>query len=85
MARTPPAIAEGRGQLLYDTHCVGCHSQQVHWRDKRAARDWPGLRAQVVRWQANLGLDWSADEIEAVSRHLNARHYRYPVPGAGSL
>ena len=25
-----------RGELLYTTHCIACHSTQVHWRDKRS-------------------------------------------------
>ena len=54
-AQTAPAT---RGALLYDTHCIACHTTQMHWRDNKVARDWPGLKAQVRRWQGNNALGW---------------------------
>lgn len=36
-----------RGQQLYSTHCIGCHTVQMHWRAQKTARDWPTLKAQV--------------------------------------
>jgi len=73
----PPAT---RGQLLYDTHCIACHTTQMHWRDKHIVTDWAGLLAQVRRWQAAAKLDWSDEDIEAVARHLNDSIYRLPMP-----
>jgi mono/diheme cytochrome c family protein len=26
-----------RGERLYTTHCIACHSTQMHWRDKWVA------------------------------------------------
>jgi mono/diheme cytochrome c family protein len=72
----PPASP--RGEMLYATHCTACHSAKVHWRDKRLVTDWASLTAQVGRWQANAGLDWSGDEILDVARYLNATIYRVP-------
>lgn len=81
LALLGPAVqAQSRGALLYDTHCIACHSTQMHWRDAKAARDWPGLLAQVQRWQASIGLNWSDEDIAAVAAHLNQRYYRYPRP-----
>ncbi len=68
------------GELLYNTHCIGCHNEQVHWRDKKIAKDWPGLQAEVRRWQRTSGLRWSNEDVVAVTRYLNALHYHYPVP-----
>src|SRR5574338_705145 len=34
-----------RGELLYSTHCIACHSAQVHWREKKLATDWATLRS----------------------------------------
>lgn len=76
-----PAPGSARGELLYATHCDGCHTTQVHWRDQRLANDWTSLRLQVLRWQSNTGLAWSEDDIVAVTRYLNDRYYRFPVPG----
>ncbi len=75
-----PVPESSRGELLYATHCIGCHTAQVHWRDKRLATDWPSLRKQVSRWQANTGLGWSDDDIVAVTRYLNDLYYRFPAP-----
>ena len=69
-----------RGELLYTTHCQGCHTTQVHWREKRLAGDWAGLTAQVERWQKNANLGWSGEDVDAVSRYLNARYYRFATP-----
>lgn len=79
-----PAAAQDaaptRGQLLYETHCVECHNQQMHWRDNSQVRDWAGLLVQVGRWQAAAGLAWSVDDIEAVARFLNEAIYQLPQP-----
>ena len=84
-AAASPAAAQAaadlqRGALLYETHCIACHTTQMHWRDNRVARDWDGVRAQVRRWQGNNSLGWSDADIEAVARHLNQRYYRYKLP-----
>ncbi len=71
---------ENSGRLLYETHCVACHSEEVHWRDKRQAKDWNSLLIQVERWQASMHLLWRQDEIFAVAHYLNAQHYGYPEP-----
>src|SRR5690606_1071073 len=67
-----------RGQLLYTTHCIECHTAQMHWRAGRLARDWDGLRAQVTRWQATGALNWTPADIDAVTRYLNETIYRFP-------
>ncbi len=85
LAAALPAAAQtaadtARGALLYETHCIACHTTQMHWRDNRVARDWAGVLAQVRRWQGNNSLGWSDADIEAVARHLNQRYYRYKLP-----
>jgi mono/diheme cytochrome c family protein len=72
------APAPSRGELLYNTHCIACHSTQMHWREQRLARDWPSLKAQVRRFQGVAGLAWSDEDIAAVTRHLNDTIYRFP-------
>lgn len=73
--------SQTRGEMLYSTHCSACHSEQVHWREKKLATDWNSLIVQVRRWQANIGLVWSEAEIEDTARYLNAAHYHFPVIG----
>lgn len=67
-----------RGELLYSTHCNACHTAKIHWRDKKLAADMDGLKIQVRRWQGNIGLDWTEEEITDVVRYLNAVYYRFP-------
>ncbi len=69
-----------RGALLYETHCVECHTTQMHWRAQRLARDWGSLRAQVQRWQALARLDWDAGDVDEVTRYLNDTVYRFEPP-----
>jgi len=75
-----PATAQSRGELLYQTHCIACHSSQIHWLEQRLATDWESLRAQVQRWQAVASLDWREDDVSAVARYLNDRFYGFDVP-----
>jgi len=67
-----------RGELLYSTHCIACHTSHVHWREQRLATDWASLKYQVNRWQSNTGLGWNAEDIDAVSTYLNALYYHFP-------
>ncbi len=75
-AQTTPA--QTRGELLYSTHCVTCHTTQMHWRSERQAFDWESVRFQVRRWQINAGLTWNEADISEVSRYLNETIYHYP-------
>jgi mono/diheme cytochrome c family protein len=77
-AAQAPTAAPSRGELLYSTHCVSCHTAQIHWRDKRLATDWTSLKGQVRRWQSNVGLNWNDDEIVDVARRLNTLYYHFP-------
>ena len=76
-ATAPCAYAQSRGQLLYSTHCISCHTTEMHWRDKKVAVDWTSLRLQVWRWQDNAGLGWSEADVQDVTRYLNESIYRY--------
>lgn len=78
----PEALAPepSRGELLYDTHCLQCHTEQIHWREHKLVRDWPSLRAQVDRWQRAARLAWTAEDVGAVAAYLNATVYRFAAP-----
>ncbi len=83
VAGAQPAKELTRGELLYSTHCIACHSVQLHWRDKKQVTDWNSLRVEVRRWQERAGLGWNDDDVAEVARYLNALHYRYPLPDVG--
>ena len=79
MPQAPPqAPAQLNGELLYSTHCIACHTTQMHWREKKLATDWNTLVAQIQRWQANTGLGWKEEEVTSVARYLNDSFYQYP-------
>jgi mono/diheme cytochrome c family protein len=82
-AQSPPE--KSRGELLYTTHCIGCHTTQVNWREKKLASDWASLTAQVDRWQKKANLGWSGEDVDAVVRYLNAAYYRLPAPAVKSI
>ncbi len=72
----PDAAAQSRGELLYTTHCIACHSAQVHWRDQKLVTDWTSLKTQVQRWQQVNSLGWSPADVVDVARYLNNVIYR---------
>lgn len=78
VANAQPKGETPRGELLYSTHCIACHNAKIHWRNKKIAKDWTGLKAQVRRWQGIQGLVWSDNDVAEVARYLNARYYHYP-------
>ena len=79
-APTGSASAQSRGELLYNTHCIACHSTQMHWRDQRRATDLDSLKEQVRLWQGRALLSWAEDDIVEVTRHLNQSIYRFGQP-----
>jgi mono/diheme cytochrome c family protein len=79
-AQTQPGASAARGELLYATHCIACHSREIHWRQKKLASDWASLNTEVRRWAANTGLGWSDEEIADVARYLDATLYRFRAP-----
>ena len=73
---------EPRGELLYSTYCIGCHTTQVHWREKRLATDWTSLNFQVHRWQQNVAPGLADDDVAAIAIYLNDLYYHFPATDA---
>ena len=80
LAFVAEAADPARGRNLYELRCLDCHSQSVHARAKRTARDFEDVRRWVARWNANLKLRWTVEEIDDVAVHLNGTYYHYPCP-----
>lgn len=81
-----PARAQSRGELLYDMHCVACHSEKMHWRSGKLVNDWASLERQVRHWQQAASLGWNDEDILEVARDLNQRFYGFaPRNTTGSL
>jgi mono/diheme cytochrome c family protein len=66
-----------RGQLLYETHCGGCHYERMHDRMRTKIRDLADLRDEVARWAPQTGRNFSLDEREDLAQYLNESHYRF--------
>lgn len=77
-----PAFAQdaGRGKLLYDTHCGGCHYERVHERVRSDVKGLADLRDAVARWAEQTKHRFTVQEIEEVVQYLNASHYRFGLP-----
>jgi mono/diheme cytochrome c family protein len=81
LASGPVSAADAkRGGIVYETRCKACHEDSVHNRDARKSKSFDALRAQVLRWSAEAGGVWTADEIDDVARYLNERYYHFPCP-----
>jgi len=80
LANAQPDRPVSRGELLYTTHCIACHSAKLHWRDQKLAKDWASLNTQVRRWQKNAELKWNDDDIAEAARYLNSSYYHYAEP-----
>jgi hypothetical protein len=68
--------------MLYESRCSGCHDRSVHARTARAAQSFGDVRGYVMKWDRQTGALWRDDEIDAVTRYLNERYYRFPCPPA---
>lgn len=76
---------QSRGELLYNTNCVACHNEKMHWRGRKLVYDWDSLEEQVRRWQQASSLGWRDEDITEVARYLNARFYGFtPANRLGS-
>jgi len=75
-----PAQAQdaGRGRLLYETHCVGCHYARLHDRDRAKSRiqSAADLRDEVSRRAGDTRRPFTLDDLEDLFEYLNRSHYR---------
>ena len=74
------ASAQRSGERIYKSYCLGCHTTKAHWREKRLATDWASLKFQVRRWVNNIGVELSEGEVDALTRYLSRRYYRFATP-----
>ena len=69
-----------RGRLLHDQRCVSCHDTRVYKRDSKVARNYDEIRAQVVRWETNVSLNWNDSDVDSVTTYLARTFYKVPCP-----
>lgn len=66
----------GRGRLLYENHCVVCHTSRVHRRAAPLPMNLEELRGIVAGWARDQKLNWSDGEISDVVEYLDSTYYR---------
>jgi len=75
-----PAAAQdaGRGKLLYELHCNGCHYERVHERNrnKTVVHSLANLRDQVALRAAQTGRQLTLDDLADIAEYLNRSYYR---------
>jgi cytochrome c len=67
-----------RGQLLYETHCTGCHYERIHKREreKSRVRTLAELRVEVVRRAADTRRPFTVEDLDDIAEYLNRSYYR---------
>lgn len=67
-----------RGRVLYELHCIACHTPGIHARRDKlpATRDELRMLVDHFRRSANLGL--TRDEMEDIVEFLNRTRYHFP-------
>jgi hypothetical protein len=66
-----------RGAMLYENHCLECHTLQSQWQQKKRVTDRKSLVTEIDHWQQTSGLEWNQRDIDEVSHYLNDRLYHY--------
>ena len=64
-----------RGRLLYEKHCVVCHTQKVHRRIPPLPANKDHLRFIVTVWVMHESMRWSKQDIEDVVHYLDRTYY----------
>ena len=81
---TTPAVAApaepSRGELLYETHCQGCHESELHVRTDHRAQTSAAVHDWVQYWAERKALGWNNEDVIEVSDFLVRRYYRFPPP-----
>ena len=77
VAATAASADSGRGKLLYENQCSGCHESSVHIRDDHKAKSITDIRAAVLRWSETQKLHWGPAEINDVTDYLDETFYHY--------
>jgi len=66
-----------RGRMLYDNHCIACHTSKVHRRIPPLPIDVKELRQIVAAWAKGEQLNWSDEDVTDVVEYLDRTYYRF--------
>ena len=75
-----PAWAQDaqRGKALYETHCLTCHYERIHKRDRSRSlvRSLAQLRVEVAQRAAQTTQRFTIEDLDDIAEYLNRTHYR---------
>ena len=74
---TTPGISFERGRVLYERHCIQCHTPDIHRRPDRIPMTRDELRGLVDTFRRVQNLGWTPEEIDDVVEYLNVTRYRF--------
>lgn len=66
-----------RGKALYENHCIGCHTDSVHKREKLKATNRAEVEKFVERWQKEMQLKWSNEDRADVTEYVATKYYKF--------
>jgi mono/diheme cytochrome c family protein len=83
-----PARAQdaARGKALYETHCLACHYERIHKRDRSRSlvQSMAQLRAEVARRAELTKRRFSVEDADDIAEYLNQSHYRFGLEPRGA-
>jgi mono/diheme cytochrome c family protein len=76
-----PAAAQDarRGQQLYETHCLSCHYERIHKRDRTRSvvRSLVALRVEVASRAEAAKLPLRPEDLDDIAEYLNRSYYKF--------
>jgi len=78
-AQAPDASDTRRGKSLYETHCGGCHYEQLHERprERSIVHSLAELRDEVAQRAALTGRPFTPEDLDDIAEYLNRTHYKF--------
>ena len=71
---------EINGEWRDDVTCSTCHDPEFYTRAERRADRYRSLHTWVDSCNTTMSVQWFPDEVDAVTRYLNAEYYQFPAP-----
>lgn len=66
-----------RGRVLYETHCIVCHTPRIHMRPNKLPLTREDLRILVDDFRRMENPAWTPEETEDVVEYLSRTRYHF--------
>jgi mono/diheme cytochrome c family protein len=73
------ALDPQRGKELYETHCLACHYERIHQRERSRSlvTSLATLRVEVARRADLTKRPFTVADLDDIAEYLNRSHYRF--------